>query len=251
MIFAVLNLSGNTCKTTNTQSFLLPRIPNCDVIRIETVNNDGLSEGEKVTGKDWEAIQEMIYLNDNVILDIGSSNIVPFMDSVKKDKGSHDAIDYFIVPTVPEEKQIADTASTIEMLIGLGIEPSKIRLIFNKVDEDGSSETEFAALINSCSDIGLDIKSVPRLEYTNMFELLSKTKKTMVSCINDENDYKSLLKEESKAAISARKAGDTEAQKMHRSKISKLTIRQSVRNIANRQSELYDIEFQKLNVDFD
>ena len=244
MIIAVLNLSGNTCKTTNTQSFLLPRIPDCDVIRIETINNDGLSEGEKVTGKN----QELLFLNDNIILDIGSSNISDFMDSVKKDKGSHDAIDYFIIPTVPDEKQITDTISTVGLLTDLGIDSSKIRLIFNKVDEANTNDNEFSKLNRVCRNIGLDINHVPRIEYSKLFELLSKTKQTMQDCLNDETDYKALLKEASIKAIAARKDGDLKVQEKARIVIAGLIAYQSTLNMAKCQSNLYDIEFNKLNL---
>ncbi|GIU51504.1 hypothetical protein TUM4438_41360 [Shewanella sairae] len=251
MIIAVLNLSGNTCKTTNTQTLLLPRISNCDVVRIESLNNDGKSIGEKVSGKEWGTIQELLHLNDNVILDIGSSNISSIIEAIKKDQGSEEIIDYFIIPTVPEEKQIADTISTIILLVELGVELEKIRLILNKVDPEITNDMQFNQLITTCREIGICLDNAPRIEHTQLFELLSKTKQSMQECLSDETDFKSLLKDASKQAIAARKDGDTEKQEIERKKISVLTIKQSTQRIAKRQNALYDIEFKKLNIQID
>lgn len=251
MKLAVMNLSGNTCKTTNTQNFLLPRIPNCDVIRIESFNSDGNSEGEKLNAKEWDSIQTMFFNNDNIILDIGSSNIGDFMQAMENFEGSQEDIDYFVIPCVPEEKQITDTISTIQILQGLCVDDSKIRLIFNKVDSKSSNEKEFFLLKSDCESLGLDFNSIPRIEYTPMFELLSKTNQTMSECLADETDFQSSLKEIARIANQARKDGDTKLEQKERKKIAALTIKQSTQRVCKRQANLYDIEFQKLNIQFD
>lgn len=249
MIYAVLNLSGNTCKTTNTQNLLLPRIPNCDVLRVETFNSDGaLSEGEVVSAKDWNSVQSMLFNNDNIILDIGASNISDFMDSIEHFEGSQDDIDYFIIPTVPEEKQITDTISTIDYLLNLGIDESKIRLIFNKVNSKSTSEEEFYLIKDSTKLLGLDFNSIPRIEHSQMFELLSKTKQTMQNCLLDETDFKGQLKETARIANQARKDGDSKLEAKERKKIAVLTIRQSTQRLVKRQASLYDDEFIKLDL---
>ena len=248
MKLAVINLSGNTCKTTNTQNFLLPRIPNCDVIRIESFNSDGNSEGEKLNAKEWDSIQTMFFNNDNIILDIGSSNISDFMQAMESFEGSQEDIDYFVIPCVPEEKQITDTIATIEMLLVLGVDDSKIRLIFNKVDSKGSNDKEFSLLKGDCEDLGLDFNSIPRIEYTPMFELLSKTQQTMQNCLLDETDFKGQLKETARIANQARKDGDSKLEAKERKKIATLTIKQSTQRVCKRQASLYDAEFIKLDL---
>ncbi|HDQ6531952.1 TPA: transcriptional regulator, partial [Escherichia coli O75:H8] len=77
MRIAVLNYSGNVGKTTISQHMLLPRL-NYEILRIETLNSDGEGNGQKMAAEDFDKIFNTILNLDDVIIDVGSSNIETF-----------------------------------------------------------------------------------------------------------------------------------------------------------------------------
>jgi type IV pilus biogenesis protein CpaD/CtpE len=50
------------------------------------------------------------------------------------------------VPTVPKNKQLRDTISTVDALAEIGVPPGKIRLLFNMVEADDEPERVFSGL---------------------------------------------------------------------------------------------------------
>ncbi|HED3891522.1 TPA: transcriptional regulator [Morganella morganii] len=146
----VINNSGNVGKTTICQNLLLPRLPDSEVIRVETLNDDGESTGEKLGADQFDEIFESILSNDNVIVDVGASNVEMFSHKLKNEfVGSHSFIDYFIIPVTPEEKQQRDTIATIIMLLNLGVDDDKIKVVFNRVNPKKDIQSQFSTLINS------------------------------------------------------------------------------------------------------
>lgn len=135
MKIAVLNYSGNVGKSTLTRHLLAPRMPHAEVIAVETINADDPSAvGEQIPAAEFEALQHRWLISEAVIVDIGASNVEPFIASMAESEGSHEDFDLYVVPTVTEEKQQRDTCKTIGTLMDLGVPPEKIRLVFNKVD---------------------------------------------------------------------------------------------------------------------
>ena len=60
---------------------------------------------------------------------------------MRKYRGSHEDFDYFVIPTVPALKQQQDTIATLAELARIGIPASKLRIVFNQV-EDGADVCE-------------------------------------------------------------------------------------------------------------
>jgi hypothetical protein len=60
--------------------------------------------------------------------------------------GSHDDFDYFVVPTVANNKQRRDTISTIGALSEIGIPTHKIRVVFNMLNSDEQADRVFAPI---------------------------------------------------------------------------------------------------------
>ncbi|EKM0489744.1 transcriptional regulator, partial [Escherichia coli] len=101
---AILNISGNVGKTTLGQTFLKPRLEGAEIIKVETLNSDGTND-EKLSAKEYGEIIKRIDDSECTIIDVGSSNIEQFLVQMNEYQGSHDLIDYFIVPVVREAKQ--------------------------------------------------------------------------------------------------------------------------------------------------
>ena len=135
MKVAVINFSGNVGKTTIARHLLAPRMPGAEVISIESINADD-GQAAPLRGSQFGELQEYLQTVDNVVVDIGASNVEDLLSLMRKYRGSHEDFDYFIVPTVPALKQQQDTIATLAELARIGIPAAKIRLVFNLV-EDG------------------------------------------------------------------------------------------------------------------
>ena len=149
MKVCVMNFSGNVGKTTVAAHMLKPRMKDAPVYSVESLNVDASADGvdvEKIKGKRFGDLIEQIMLVDDAIVDVGASNVEEFLKLMQQYSGSHEEFDFFVVPTVKEKKQQADTVNTLRALAKLGIPRTKIRLIFNRVEVDESVNDEFASL---------------------------------------------------------------------------------------------------------
>lgn len=197
----VLNNSGNVGKSTLTSAMLEPRFKavaenDVEVIKVETINNDGTTD-ETIAAKNLVKVQGLIDLADIAIVDVGSSNIEQFMNNLEKTDGAIDDFDYFIIPTIPKTKQQLDTIATIENLLNLGVDADCIKLVFNFADESISLTDQFSEIFNNSilKEIGLESESHASIVYENqVFSLLSKTNKTFVELLDDDRDFKTLLR---------------------------------------------------------
>ena len=125
----VMNFSGNVGKSTVARHLLSPRMNNARIIPVESINSDG-SQDEAMRGKEYGNLLELLSVMDDVVIDVGASNVEDFVALMKKYHGSHDDFDYFVIPTVKNIKQQNDTISTIAALHEIGIPAKSIRLVF-------------------------------------------------------------------------------------------------------------------------
>jgi len=146
MKVAVINFSGNVGKTTISRHLLLPRIPGAELISIESLNADG-NQGQHLRGRQFAELQEYMQTVDSLVVDIGASNVEDLMALMRRYRGSHEDFDYFVVPTVPDLKQQEDTMATLSELARTGISPSRLRLVFNRVEDGVHVEQAFEHLL--------------------------------------------------------------------------------------------------------
>lgn len=145
MKIAVLNFSGNVGKTTIAKH-LLQRKMGCEVFSVESINASNLEGADvtKITHKQFSDLQTALLLNDDLIVDIGSSNVENLLKEIATYSGSQDDFDYFVIPTVPQDKQILDTISTIVHLIDeLSIPKEKIRVVYNFAESVSTIDQDF------------------------------------------------------------------------------------------------------------
>lgn len=228
---AVLNNSGNVGKSTICNTLLKPRIESSEVIRIETINEDG-ADGEKLAAKDMTNVIEKIDLTDNAIIDIGSSNIEHFIKGIKENIGSHEDIDIYLLPVTPDIKQQKDTYNTIEELIDMGVEPEQIGIILNRVDLSIPLESQFKFLFES--DILKQTASSEILKCliipdAQVFTLIDAIETTYEVSVNDNTDYRKAIRETT-----------------DKDKRSELSLKKSCHRLAKSFDEKLDIEFKKL-----
>jgi MinD-like ATPase involved in chromosome partitioning or flagellar assembly len=146
MKIAVINFSGNVGKTTVARHLLAPRIPGAEVIAVESLNA-GDDEAQALRGRQFGELQEYLQTVDSVVVDIGASNVEDLLALMYRYRGSHEDFDCFIVPTVAALKQQQDTIATLVELSRLGVQASRVRLLFNMVEEGLAVPLTFALLL--------------------------------------------------------------------------------------------------------
>ncbi len=204
MKIAVINFSGNVGKTTVARQLLAPRLNNAPVISVESINSDG-TDDEAIRGKQFGQLQEAMLLQDNVVVDIGASNVEDFVDLMTQYEGSHEDYDFYVVPTVSQTKQQRDTISTIEALAEIGIPSRKIRLLFNMLEKNEQLDVVFSALHEYHrreKKFTLSPKAVIRQH--EVFGRLKGNRISIADANADQTDYKELLKaakEQEKVAL--------------------------------------------------
>lgn len=190
---ATVNNSGNCGKTTLSETLLKPRLDGSAIIRVETINYDGSNE-EKLSAKEYDLLLKKIDDVDCTILDVGSSNIEQFLVQMNEFKGSHDLIDYFVIPVPTQDKQQRDSIATIQTLLDMGIEQERIRVIFNFAEKDIAIDRQYSIFLGdkTCKEIA---GKNPAIVYqNNIFNLLYKSELAYSDVYNDNRDFRTLIR---------------------------------------------------------
>jgi len=194
MKLCIINFSGNVGKSILSQHLLKPRLPDSKIIAVESINSDGTTD-EKIKGKRFIDIMDKLFVDENVIVDVGASNVEDFIQQMKKFIGSQDYFDAFIVPTISKNKQIADTLSTIEALNDLGIPKERIKVVFNMINEETDIAFDFEEIIEMSGVATID-KSLTVWEnelFNRLREIEDFDNLGIAGFANNKIDYKSII----------------------------------------------------------
>ncbi len=196
MNIAVINFSGNVGKSTISRHLFFPRMGDCVLIPVESINADDNDKDEMIRGRAFNELMEKMLLNESSIVDVGASNVEEFIAQLADHAESHEDFDYFIIPTVGSNKQVEDTWSTIDELNMLGIPKEKIKLVFNKMDRYSTVDDVFGDLINrnkrkEICTIDQDIF----IRENELFTRIGETGKTILEMVESSIDYKAMIKE--------------------------------------------------------
>ena len=193
MKIAIINFSGNVGKTTVARHLLLPRIGDAEIVSVESANADE-QEADALRGKDFAHLQQYMLASDNLIVDIGASNVEDLLKLMGKFKGSHEDFDYFVVPCVPDLKQQKDTANTVAQLVQMGVSPSKIKIILNRVEDGDAADRQFSALIGFLAVNGVaKIETKAHLTDNEIYQRLKQDGRSITELSADKTDYKKLI----------------------------------------------------------
>ncbi|KND60578.1 Stability protein StdB [Candidatus Burkholderia verschuerenii] len=207
MKVAVINFSGNVGKSTVARHLLFPRIKGAEYVSVESINADE-GDSETVRGKQFGQLQEQLMMIDAAVIDVGASNVEDFIKLMRQYRGSHEDMDYFVVPAVKEDKQIKDTIATIQALASMGVSPKKVRVVFNKLEADETVEDAFYPLFAFHEDSkAFTLKPKAVIQFSELYQRMRQNKKTIPELIADQTDYKAQLRaatkpEEKQAAAS-------------------------------------------------
>jgi hypothetical protein len=202
MKVAVLNLSGNVGKTTTAIHLLAAYRKDAKLISVETINNTEATsvaslDVEELSASQFKHIYTELLMADDVIVDVGASNVSKFMEELTRFKSAQDELDLIVIPTVPADKQQKDTVATIEWLAGLGIPASKIRVVYNQYFGDVKIAETYAYVYGySISDGKAKANWAPPVvvDQNEVFELVKRTGKTIRELASDTTDWKGARK---------------------------------------------------------
>jgi len=194
MKVAIISFSGNNGKTTLAEHLFLPRMSNTLYLTVESINAG--SDVEKVRGKDFGSIIEEVMMVENVLIDVGASNIEDFMKYMKQYSGSHEEFSFFVIPVLRDSKQINDTISTIRALNALGVSSSKIKVVMNKVDADEDVKDVFYSIFSMCrTEKNFSLSASSAVEISEIYHLLKSHKKTINELLEDNTDWQHKMRE--------------------------------------------------------
>jgi hypothetical protein len=193
MKIAVISFSGNVGKTTIARHLLAPRIPGAKLVSIESINAGEKAE-DVIRGRQFAALQEYLQIAQNVVVDIGASNVEDFLLLMSRYHGSHQDLDYFVVPTVPATKQQQDTIATLVALARLGVPAESVRLVFNMLDESSDIERDFKPLLAFLEKSPLARATLAcRLNVNEIYGLVNAAGVEITALAGDATNFKALI----------------------------------------------------------
>lgn len=194
MKVCVINFSGNVGKSVVSQHLIKPRLENSEIISVESINSDGTND-EKIKGKRFSDIMDKVLEHDNTIIDVGASNVEDFIQQMNKSIGSHEEFDYFVVPTIFKNKQMTDTVATLEALADMDIEKTRIRVIFNMIDDDIILRKDFTPIFEN-SNLAV-VNPLCVIQENELFNRLHEIENftSITDLVNDPTDYRELIQQ--------------------------------------------------------
>jgi len=198
MKVAVVNYTGTVGKTTIAAHLLAPRMNGAEVFAVESINETAQGLGvdvEMIRGEKFRDLFKKLMLLDDAIIDVGASNVEAFLNGLVKFEDSHLEIDYFVVPVTSGTKEQKETIAVITALSELGIPAERIRVVFNRVDEDVADE--FAPILQFAKKSKTCVANTEAAIFeSDVFDLMSMRKVTISGALEDQTDYKAKAREE-------------------------------------------------------
>ena len=207
MKICVLNISGNVGKTTVAVHLLASSRPGVKMLSVERENNSDANdvegiEVEELNASQFKHIYREIMRSDDIILDVGASNVSLFMEELTRHSGSIGEFDLIVIPVVPDEKQQKDTIKTINWLLNLGIDAKKIRVVFNRFQGQSTINETYAHIMGfAITDGEKKAQWLPHvvLNENDVYDIATRERKTIRQMADDKTDWKA-KRNEAKAA---------------------------------------------------
>lgn len=210
----VLNLSGNVGKSTLAVHLLAAFAPGAKIVSVESVNASQANEVdaldvEELGASRFKEIFRELMRHDEVIVDVGASNVAAFMAEMSRFRSAVGEFDLVLVPTVPADKQQRDTIATLDWLHTLGVDGRKVRVLFNQYATETLEPVDLVyAQVTGYGASDGQGKAVftPHavVAYNEVYELAKASRKTIRELAGDGTDWRALR-------TAAKEAGDLPA----------------------------------------
>jgi hypothetical protein len=192
MKIAVINFSGNVGKTTVARHRLLPRIAGAEFVAVETINA-GETQGQALRGRQFGELQEYLQTVESAVVDIGASNVEELLALMRRYRGSHEDFDAFVVPTAPALKQQQDAIATLVDLSQLGVEASRLKLVFNMVEDDDAARSFFVLRAFLDQHPIAEPNLACRLGFNEIYRRINGRADDLTALAHDDTDYRAQI----------------------------------------------------------
>lgn len=149
----VIHSTSMVGKSTTVASLLHPRLRSPRVFSVEKQNQDAGRYGIDVVryrASDVKnLIDDIIIEPMDLVVDVGASQYADVMKEFTRVRGAINDFDIVIVPTTPDGRVQEETVGTIETLRKVGLQPEKLRVLFNRatIDQGDDLDVEFEPVI--------------------------------------------------------------------------------------------------------
>jgi hypothetical protein len=180
-IIAIVNLSGNTGKTTLAKHLFAPLL-NARRISIEDVNTGDGEPDLQIAAKQFDTLAADLNVADedeNIVIDIGASNAKSMFEKMIKLSTTRKSVDYWVIPVVTANKQQTDSLVTMKKLNEIGIPFNQIVMLLNNVDGENldSIEHDFTRIFGA-RELGVFVANGTVLQ-SEVFEMLKGSNETV------------------------------------------------------------------------
>ena len=197
MKIAFVSYTGKVGKSSLCNTLAYPNLPESTIIRMETINDSGLSGAKKeivITGGDMGRLElELAKVKDGIV-DVGASNIEAFMLALSAQYESHLALDYFIVPVKADaraQSEMGESMKTLHALHLLGIDADRIKVVFNRLAPGANVEEECKSLFNFHKAKPIfSITAKACVHETEAFSTLASIKTPYLTMLEDTRNYR-------------------------------------------------------------
>jgi hypothetical protein len=190
VLFSIVGAAG---KTTLATHCLKPLIPNSVLIEIEDWNTVDGSADSEIRARDFYKLAAQLNTDSrqSFILDIGASNSKIMSKHFEDLELTREIIDWWIVPVRAGAKERVDTLKSIDLLLSMSIQPSKIIVIAQAVDDVDQFDSNFENLNDTLDQLGIFFASQAVL-YNEVFNLLKNSKKSVFEIASNMPDFASM-----------------------------------------------------------
>ncbi|MEI6002892.1 hypothetical protein H3V53_39140 [Paraburkholderia bengalensis] len=198
----IIHTTGSVGKSTLAAVLLRPRL-GAELLSIENSNFGAERYGEPVRlfeAQDYLAYIEQLMMAEgtNTITDVGSSNFTEFVHQMLI-VGGLSLFDYVIVPCEKQDRTQLETITTIQTLLNAGLDPSRLRVILNKVSIPTPRrpiDVDFAALFAEAEkDPRIQINPNCYVPTLPLFAHMAANGLTWQNILADKTDYRALVRE--------------------------------------------------------
>src|SRR5690606_25932026 len=162
----------------------------------ESTNETGADLGldvDQLRGEQFGRLFRELLTREDAIVDVGASNIEDFLTHMMRYEGAHEEMSYFVLPVINTGKAQRETIKTVAALAALGVDPERVRILFNRVDS--SVEEEFPSILAYAAKSGEAPASPQAAVYEHEgSEPLADQRTTIAAVLADQTDYRALLR---------------------------------------------------------
>lgn len=188
--------TGGSGKTMIASEVYVRNIPSSNLIALESVNETAEAYGtdvEMINGENFASFYKKIILMDDVIIDVGASNVVAFLSGLVRFVDVQKEFRSFIIPSAPGVREQKEAIAMVETLSGLGIEPNRIKVVCNRVKDD--VEEEFSTLFMYAKKSSkCEISRHFAIYETELIDMLHTYRISLNALLFDTNDYRAMAR---------------------------------------------------------